>query len=65
MINTHKFTVELEENFLAQTQINGEKLGAYIEINTSLNILNQRSDIHMEQNGQNLGSTSPIFTIFE
>jgi translation initiation factor IF-1 len=32
---THKFTVELEEYFLAKTHINGKRLRAYIEINIS------------------------------
>ena len=35
MITAHNFIVELEEYFLAQTHINGKRLGAYIEINIS------------------------------
>jgi translation initiation factor IF-1 len=33
MIIAHKFTVELEEYFLAQPHINGKRQRAYIEIN--------------------------------
>jgi len=52
MIEAHKFTVELEEYFQAQAHINGKRLGTYIEINISQNIVNQSSDIHHKHNGQ-------------
>jgi len=55
MIIAYKFTVELEEYFLAQTYINGKRLRAYIENkNIYQNTVNQPSVIYKKHNGQNM-----------